>query len=231
MAIVGFAQGVVATLIYLASIVSIALPEHPDAIETLLYYPPPPPPPPLPKGSSLRSRPEAAKPVVEHLERPIEAPTQGPEPRESADIAKESGVRAEDLFGSVAGSDRGDAAGMEVGVDGGMVGGSPSGQPGGIPGESGTGPVPDYDSAPRILRQTRPRYPEEAFAKRIQGTVLLEILINSSGQVARTRVLESVPMLDAAARETVRQWLFQPAVKHGISVAAIAHAPVRFMIY
>jgi outer membrane biosynthesis protein TonB len=38
-------------------------------------------------------------------------------------------------------------------------------------------------------------------------------------------------MLDAAALQTVYQWLFEPARKHGVPVATIAHAPVAFRIY
>ena len=123
------------------------------------------------------------------------------------------------------------AFGMEGGVESGMIGGEPGGKPGGVPGGNGKNPVQDYDVPPRLIRQTRPRYPEEAFTKNVEGTVLVEILIDASGRVARTRVLQSVPLLDAAARDTVGQWLFQPAVKHGIPVASIAHAPVRFSIY
>jgi outer membrane biosynthesis protein TonB len=38
-------------------------------------------------------------------------------------------------------------------------------------------------------------------------------------------------MLDAAALQTVYQWIFHPAVKHGRPVPTIAHAPVAFRIY
>ena len=89
----------------------------------------------------------------------------------------------------------------------------------------------DYDSRPRLLKQTKPQYPQEAFIKKIEGTVVVEFLIDSSGRVVRARVIQSVPLLDAAALQTVYQWLFQPAVKHGRPVATIARAPVHFRIY
>ena len=47
----------------------------------------------------------------------------------------------------------------------------------------------------------------------------------------RARVLQSIPLLDAAALQTVYQWVFQPAVKRGRPVATIAQAPVAFRIY
>ncbi len=93
------------------------------------------------------------------------------------------------------------------------------------------GPVTDYDSPPRLIKQTKPQYPQEAFIKKIEGTVVVEFLIDSSGRVVRARVIQSVPLLDAAALQTVYQWIFQPAVKHGRPVATIARAPVHFRIY
>jgi protein TonB len=89
----------------------------------------------------------------------------------------------------------------------------------------------DYDAPPRIVKQTKPQYPQEAFIKKIEGTVIVEILIDSSGRVVRARVLQSVPLLDAAALQTVYQWIFQPAVKRGRPVPTIAHAPVAFRIF
>jgi protein TonB len=120
---------------------------------------------------------------------------------------------------------------MEEGVEGGVVGGVPGGVLGGVLGGTGTGPVMDYDSPPRPIKITRPQYPQEAFVKKIEGTVVVEILIDSQGRVVRARVIQSVPLLDAAALQTVYQWIFQPAVKHGRPVPTIAHAPVAFRIY
>jgi len=120
---------------------------------------------------------------------------------------------------------------MEEGVEGGVVGGVPGGVLGGMLGGTGTGPVMDYDAAPRPIKITKPQYPQEAFVKKIEGTVLVEIYIDSQGRVVRARVIQSVPLLDAAALQTVYQWVFQPAVKHGRPVPTIAHAPVAFRIY
>jgi protein TonB len=115
-----------------------------------------------------------------------------------------------------------------------MVGGVPGGVVDGAIGGEGTGPVVpvlDYDQGPRLLRQARPDYPHEAFTKKIEGVVVVEILIDDTGHVARMRILQSVPLLDAAALDAVRQWLFRPAVRQGRPVATIAVVPVRFTIY
>jgi periplasmic protein TonB len=91
--------------------------------------------------------------------------------------------------------------------------------------------VKDYDRPPRLITKTKPVYPAEAFKKKVEGTVLVEILIGADGRVLRARVLESVPALDAAALEAVRQWAFVPAIKNGRPVATSALAPVSFRIY
>ena len=60
---------------------------------------------------------------------------------------------------------------------------------------------------------------------------MVEILIDATGRVARTRVIQSIPALDAAALQTVNQWVFSPAVKRGRPVATMVHAPVTFRIF
>jgi protein TonB len=213
-------------------------PELPDrdVISVLLYDPPPPPPPPLPKGTRMREEPvepEPPKPVVETPpeEPEFTAPIEQTTPTEVAELRPEDAVSADDQFGSEFGSEFGVPEGMDVGVEGGVVGGIPGGGLGGVLGGTGTGPVMDYDAAPRPLKITRPQYPQEAFVKKIEGTVIVEILIDSTGRVVRARIIQSVPMLDAAALQTVYQWIFEPAVKRGRPVPTIAHAPVAFRIY
>src|SRR5262249_31347565 len=139
--------------------------------------------------------------------------------------------KATEQFGSEHGSDLGVAEGMEEGVEGGVVGGVPGGVLGGCVGCTGDGPVTDYDQAPRPIKITRPQYPQDAFIKKIEGKVVLEILIDSTGHVVKARVVQSVPMLDQAAVQTVYQWVFSPAMKKGRPVATIALAPVDFRIF
>jgi TonB family protein len=92
-------------------------------------------------------------------------------------------------------------------------------------------PLTGYDSPPKPVRITRPEYPAQAFADKLEGTVIVEVLIDSSGRVVRSRVVQSVPGLDEAALECTRQWEFTPAIKDGKPVPTIAHAPVQFRIY
>lgn len=145
--------------------------------------------------------------------------------------APEAPARESEVRGSPTGSEFGVPEGMEGGVEGGVVGEVPGGVLGGVIGGTGQGPVLDYDQPPRLLRQTKPRYPQDAFVKKVEGTVLVEFVIDATGRVASVRILRSMPLLDAAAMEAVRQWVFSPAVKHGRPVATVARAPVAFRIF
>ena len=223
----------IATAVLLPILASSPLPDTATgSLRLFLYDPPPPPPLPLPLGSGLieRARPAPSRPVepAAAIEAPNPLMTAAPTPAVPRDEA------ADEAGGSPTGSVNGVPEGMEGGVEGGMVGGVPGGVIGGVIGGTGTGPIVpvlDYDQGPRPLRQPRPEYPHDAFTKKVEGVVVVEILIDDTGRVARMRILQSVPMLDAAALDSVRQWIFLPAVRHGRPVATIAVAPVRFTIF
>ena len=104
---------------------------------------------------------------------------------------------------------------MEGGVDGGVEGGVPDGVVGGCVGCTGDGPILDYDEAPKVVRQTKPQYPQEAFVKKIEGVVTVEFVIDAQGQVGNVRILKSIPLLDSAAIACIKQWIFTPARKGG----------------
>lgn len=205
------------------------LPERHDYVRALLYDPPPPPPPPLPRGSGLSPRPVTRAVTARQpaSTAPVESPMRVPplEPETQLPEAEQSG--------SADGSDLGIPEGMEGGVEGGVVGGVPGGVLGGVLGGTGDvlAPVKDYDKPPRLIRQVKPTYPREAFAKKIEGVVIVELLIDANGRIAGARVTQSVPLLDEAALVSVRQWLFEPAVKQGRPVATLAYAPISFRIY
>jgi protein TonB len=224
---------VVAAIVFVPIFLPEELPEQGDR-RVVFFDPPPPPPPPMQRGSSMRpeeAKPEAPKKVSENTPKPdFVAPIETPQPEEKP-LEPEQGIKPEDQFGSETGSDLGDALGMEGGVEGGTVGGVPGGVIGGMLGGTGTGAVMDFDSPPRVIKGAKPQYPQDAFVKKIEGTVLIEALVDSQGRVARARVIQSVPLLDAAALQAAYQWVFQPAMKHGRPVATIIHMPVAFRIY
>jgi periplasmic protein TonB len=204
-------------------------PEHPDYVRALLYNPPPPPPAPLPKGSALVEKPEPVKQVTPETN--PRKPTLEVEIPQEKPLEPDAKMPETEQAGSATGSDIGLAEGMEGGVEGGVVGGVPGGVLGGVVGGTGDGPVMDYDQPPRPIKLTKPVYPQEAFVKKIEGMVEVDILIDANGRVVDARIKRSIPLLDAAALQCVRQWIFSPAMKGGRPVATQATAPVTFRIF
>jgi TonB family protein len=84
--------------------------------------------------------------------------------------------------------------------------------------------------APQKTRDVRPQYPDKAREDRIQGVVILEIVITESGSVADAQVLRSIPALDAAAMGAVRQWQFMPTLLNGVAVPVIMTVTVQFTL-
>jgi TonB family protein len=132
-----------------------------------------------------------------------------------------------------------DVEGVEEGVPGGVEGGIAGGVLGGIEPQGEAAPPADDGPlrvggdvlAPVKTAGDPPRYPDAARAARLQGIVILEIVIDRTGEVADTRVLKGLPMgLDAAAVEAVRTWKFRPATLHGKPVAVYFTVPVSFRL-
>jgi protein TonB len=90
-------------------------------------------------------------------------------------------------------------------------------------------PTP-FDEPARLVQSAKLAYPEEAFAKGIQGTVVVELVVDEEGRVAHAEVRESVPPLDTAALAAVRGWRFTPARLAGEPIVSTASAPVAFTI-
>ncbi|MGB4298199.1 MAG: energy transducer TonB [Candidatus Saccharicenans sp.] len=73
----------------------------------------------------------------------------------------------------------------------------------------------DEIKPPKLLRRVEPTYPPAARDAHIQGVVVLEATTDIYGRVESVRVLRSVPLLDQAAIEAVRQWVYEPMVING----------------
>lgn len=73
-------------------------------------------------------------------------------------------------------------------------------------------------------------YPESAKTGGLQGVVILEALLDPAGRVAATRVLRSVPGLDEAAVDAVKQWEFEPVLLNGAPVSVVMTITVNFSL-
>jgi protein TonB len=128
------------------------------------------------------------------------------------------------------GFEGGVAGGVEGGVPGGVVGGVIGGLPEAPP------PAPALKAVrvggrilePRKIKAVPPEYPEAARMARLQGVVILECLISPRGTVAEVMVLQGLPLLEEAAVEAVRQWVYSPTLMDGVPVPVLMTVTVRF---
>ena len=174
---------------------------------------PPPPPPPAAAPASAR----AAKAVSSS---PDAAPITAPDTIEP-EAATTSSV---------------------LGEPGGVVGGIP----GGLVASSGLmpnlPPAPPPPTPPRPLpiggkikepakvKHVPPVYPAIAQQARVEGIVIIEAIIGADGRVQQARVLRSKPLLDEAALDAVRQWMFTPTLLNGVPVPVIMTVTVNFTL-
>jgi TonB family protein len=86
-------------------------------------------------------------------------------------------------------------------------------------------------SAPRLLHKVEPQYTEEARNARIEGTVVLAVVVGADGRVKQASVQRPMGSgLDEQALAAVHQWEFQPAYRDGQPVAVNATIEVNFRL-
>lgn len=198
--------------------------------ETPLAAPPPPlAPPPAPAGG----------PVAPHITRPkgklnyslqkLKAPAAIPK---NASSGSDNAAEAAPDLGGVPG-----------GVPGGVIGGQVGGVMGGVLGGTGTeAPTPlpaprpvqkvarvgGHVRAPRQTYSMNPVYPPLARETHIQGTVVVDAVIDEHGNVVQARAVSGHPLLVDAALKAVLQWKYEPTTLSGQPVSVELQVQVHF---
>ena len=129
--------------------------------------------------------------------------------------------------GPGAGGGVGSGKGTGIGEgDGGGLGPGSGGGTGGGPYRPGSGVEP-----PRLLREVKADYSDEARRANIEGEVVLEIVVRSNGTVGDVKVLRGLRGgLNERAIEAVRQWRFAPAHMKGAAVDVVVEVGVEFKL-
>ena len=86
---------------------------------------------------------------------------------------------------------------------------------------------------PTVISQVKPEYTTQAQAARIQGAVLLNLVVQNDGSVGDVAVERSLDMmfgLDEQAVKAMKQWKFKPGTKDGKPVAVRVHAEMTFTL-
>ena len=137
-------------------------------------------------------------------------------PTLSSSLGPGVGGGAGDGMGTGIGSGRG--PGIGPGSGGGMGGGIYR------PGNGVTSPT--------LLMQVKPTYTAQALRAKIQGTVLLEAVVQADGTPRDIRVIRSLDRfgLDQQAALTVAQWRFGPGRLNGVPVDVLVAIELEFSI-
>ncbi|WP_242113122.1 energy transducer TonB [Luteimonas aquatica] len=88
-----------------------------------------------------------------------------------------------------------------------------------------TGVQLEYRDAPA------PRYSRAALMAGLQGTVYLEVLVDTNGKPLEVKIHKSSghrELDDIARRQVLSRWTFRPAMKNGQAVQAIGIVPIEF---
>ena len=203
--------GAVVIVPLLASEVLPALPGTTMFVMTAAPPPPPPPPQVLPAATVRQQSPQNAAPV--------EAPRA---------IAPEAPVDPRALAAPVETAPTGLLSGAGVG----LVELAPAAPPVQTPPPAPTVPVRVGSGVkpPTKIKNVDPVYPAIAQTARVQGTVIIEATIGADGRVADARILRSVPLLDQAALDAVKQWQYTPTLLDGQPTAVIMTVTVTFAL-
>jgi len=183
--------------------------QRPTPAEPVIQPPPVPTPDPVP-----------AKVIVA----PVETVAANDRDREGA---IEHAIEAPDSYGP--GANGGVGSGRGTGNSEGQGSGIGDGDGGGIGGgpyRPGSGIEP-----PRLLREIKARYTDDARRRNVTGDVLLEIVVRRDGGVGTVRVLQGLGAgLDERAIDAVRQWWFDPARRRGVPVDVLVEVAVEFIL-
>ena len=80
-----------------------------------------------------------------------------------------------------------------------------------------------------VEKSVLPEYPVEARELNLQGVVILEALVDESGKVFATDVIDSpANQLSQAAVAAVQNWEFSPATEDGQPVMQVVRIPIAF---
>jgi protein TonB len=136
--------------------------------------------------------------------------------------------------GSGGGVGTGTGSGIGSGQGPGLGPGSGGGVGGGAGGGVGGGPYRPGGAVttPRLLTEVSPTYTKEALLRRIQGTVVMEVIVTRNGRPSDIRVVRSLDPggLDEQAVAAVTRWRFEPGRLAGTPVDVLVTIMLDFYI-
>ena len=90
----------------------------------------------------------------------------------------------------------------------------------------------EVTTAPRLLYKVNPHYSDAARQAKLQGTLVMQVLIDERGTAAAFRIIRSLGLgLDENAIEAVRRWRFRPAFRGETPVRMWVPVEVNYRLF
>jgi protein TonB len=188
---------------------------------------------------------QSATPAIEHAPAPAgdsaardarRPPSRTPEParRPGASVARANPAATAPVDSTPAAPATPAATSPEASADGRADAPSPSAPvaaSASARGEPGP-PVEPPRFGAAYLSNPPPDYPALARRQRLQGTVVLRVLVDAGGRAEELRIdrTSGASILDEVALAAVRNWRFVPARRGGEAIAHWVDVPVRFRL-
>ena len=84
--------------------------------------------------------------------------------------------------------------------------------------------------ASHLIAFAEPEYPATAKTRGIEGTVVLDAIVDRDGTIMEVSVRTGHPLLAESAIETVRLWRYRPTTVNGIPVEVQTDMEVKFTL-
>ncbi len=94
-----------------------------------------------------------------------------------------------------------------------------------------TEPQPPVGGAvvpPRLVSQAPVVYPQMARMTRAEGNVVIDARVDESGRVVEMRIVSGPALFHQAAKDSLAQWRYQPALLNGKPIATHLYVTIQF---
>lgn len=82
------------------------------------------------------------------------------------------------------------------------------------------------------MRRIAPKYTSAAMRAKIQGVVIVQVIVEAGGTVGKARVIRSLDAeLDEQALIAAQQWVFRPGTLDGNAVAVTVLLELEFRLH
>jgi len=81
-----------------------------------------------------------------------------------------------------------------------------------------------------LIKKAQPKYPKAAQKVGIQGSVVLQIVIDTNGEVRNLKPVLGDPTLTPAAADAVKQWKYKPYLVDGQRVEMETRVVIAFKL-